>query len=344
MSEADWRRKAGWSDLLDEKAGPGRPGRGGGAAVGRGVDSGGELGSQAQTQGGTPCVSSSNPKELQNLPRFAPPGPGVVLVPTMGTSTRATKAHGLRPGASRTHRGGQPVRQPHHFGPNEDLTLTHGISNRDQDTAKRPAWTSCSPRARGMYAPDRLDAVTVDGVSAGLCVASRPTHFRAWLGCVQLSCWPSHVRGVRGRRTASSWPCSGAWSGTDIRSGGRAAHRARADGLALSFPQLFCPRASPTVDVEARPFRRCGGSDRSGSAIRYGPCPGQGHPGHARPRGRSIIWSRGPDSMAVGAGGGSLVLAAVRFSGPSQSTNRGSPRPAEHPVNRVTLSYFVNRF
>ncbi len=68
---------------------------------------------------------------------------------------------------------------PTQFGPNEDLDRYPRDFDRDRDTAEKAGVDILfAPGPGAMYAPDASTAVTVDGVSAGLCGASRPTHFR----------------------------------------------------------------------------------------------------------------------------------------------------------------------
>jgi len=68
---------------------------------------------------------------------------------------------------------------PTQFGPNEDLDRYPRDFERDRMVAEAAgADILFAPRPDDMYAPDAATSVTVDGVSAGLCGASRPTHFR----------------------------------------------------------------------------------------------------------------------------------------------------------------------
>ncbi len=68
---------------------------------------------------------------------------------------------------------------PTQFGPSEDLDRYPRDFARDRDTAEKAGVDILfAPEPGAMYAPDASTAVTVDGVSAGLCGASRPTHFR----------------------------------------------------------------------------------------------------------------------------------------------------------------------
>jgi pantoate--beta-alanine ligase len=68
---------------------------------------------------------------------------------------------------------------PAQFGPNEDLDRYPRDFERDRMVAEAAGVDILfAPSPDDMYAPDASTSVTVDGVSAGLCGASRPTHFR----------------------------------------------------------------------------------------------------------------------------------------------------------------------
>jgi pantoate--beta-alanine ligase len=68
---------------------------------------------------------------------------------------------------------------PTQFGPNEDLDRYPRDFEHDREVAEAAgADILFTPDAKAMYAPDASTSVSVEGVSAGLCGASRPTHFR----------------------------------------------------------------------------------------------------------------------------------------------------------------------
>ncbi len=68
---------------------------------------------------------------------------------------------------------------PTQFGPNEDLDRYPRDIEHDREVAGAAgADILFTPDAKAMYAPDASTSVIVEGVSAGLCGASRPTHFR----------------------------------------------------------------------------------------------------------------------------------------------------------------------
>ncbi|MEF3696883.1 pantoate--beta-alanine ligase [Desulfolutivibrio sp.] len=68
---------------------------------------------------------------------------------------------------------------PAQFGPNEDLDRYPRDLERDREVAASAGVDILfTPDPAAMYAPDASTFVTVEGVSAGLCGASRPTHFR----------------------------------------------------------------------------------------------------------------------------------------------------------------------
>jgi len=68
---------------------------------------------------------------------------------------------------------------PTQFGPNEDLDRYPRDLTRDREVAASAGVDILfTPDPAAMYAPDASTFVTVQGVSAGLCGASRPTHFR----------------------------------------------------------------------------------------------------------------------------------------------------------------------
>lgn len=68
---------------------------------------------------------------------------------------------------------------PSQFGPGEDLDRYPRDFERDREMAESAGVDILfAPDPAAMYAPDASTSVTVEGVSAGLCGASRPTHFR----------------------------------------------------------------------------------------------------------------------------------------------------------------------
>jgi len=68
---------------------------------------------------------------------------------------------------------------PAQFGPNEDLAKYPRDMERDSLLCRQEGvdLLFCPP-ANSMYAPDHSTCVSEDALSAGLCGASRPTHFR----------------------------------------------------------------------------------------------------------------------------------------------------------------------
>jgi pantoate--beta-alanine ligase len=68
---------------------------------------------------------------------------------------------------------------PTQFGPNEDLARYPRDLERDAGMAREVGVDALStPPAEAMYPPDYQTFVTVEGLSRGLCGASRPGHFR----------------------------------------------------------------------------------------------------------------------------------------------------------------------
>lgn len=121
-----------------------------------------------------------DPKELQKTClELRRQGRTVGLVPTMGYFHQG---HESLMDYARARADAVVVSlfvNPTQFGPNEDLDRYPRDFDRDRDTAEKAGVDILfAPEPGAMYAPDASTAVTVDGVSAGLCGASRPTHFR----------------------------------------------------------------------------------------------------------------------------------------------------------------------
>lgn len=122
----------------------------------------------------------THPRELQKIcidMRLA--GKKIGLVPTMGYFHQG---HVSLMEYARAHADVVVVSlfvNPTQFGPNEDLDRYPRDFERDKAAAAAAgADILFAPGPGDMYAPDASTFVTVDGVSAGLCGASRPTHFR----------------------------------------------------------------------------------------------------------------------------------------------------------------------